>query len=75
MCTRGSDTKINAGYLSPIEAARYLSISVKQLEHLRRRGGGPRFCKVGRLCRYPVPELDHWMHDHLVGATCQEPTT
>ena len=63
------------GYLSPREAAEYLSISVKQLEHLRRRGGGARYAKFARMVRYPKAELDRWMDDHLVGATCQERAT
>ena len=61
------------GYLAPREAASYLSISSKQLEHYRRRGGGPRYAKFARMVRYPRAELDRWMSEHLVAATCQVP--
>jgi hypothetical protein len=35
-------------YLNPAAAASYLSISFKQLEHMRRRGDGPRFLKMSK---------------------------
>ena len=64
--------QIPVGYLTPREAAQYTSISVKQLENMRRRGDGPRYCKVGRLCRYPRAELDRWMGRHLIANTAEE---
>lgn len=67
------DTDVpQVGYLSPTEASRYLSISVKELERLRRVGGGPRYAKIGRkLVRYPIGELDAWIAEHLVSNTAE----
>lgn len=49
------------GYLSPESAGRFLSISVKELERLRREGGGPLFVKLGRrTVRYAVIDLRTW---------------
>ena len=61
-----------AGCLTPAEASRYLSVSVKELERLRRVGGGPRYAKFGRkLVRYPVPELEAWIAEHVVSNTAE----
>lgn len=61
-----------AGCLTPAEASRYLSVSIKELERLRRCGGGPRYAKLGRkLVRYPVPELDAWVARHVVSNTAE----
>jgi hypothetical protein len=50
------------GYLSPEEAARFLSISKRELERYRTAGGGPVFHKLGRrTIRYSVKELCAWM--------------
>lgn len=60
------------GCLTPAEAARYLSISEKQLERFRRDGGGPRYAKPTRkLVRYPIGELDAWIAEHLVSNTAE----
>ncbi|MEQ8769222.1 MAG: helix-turn-helix domain-containing protein [Phycisphaerales bacterium] len=60
------------GCLTPPEASRYLSVSVKELERLRRVGGGPRYAKLGRkLVRYPVAELDAWVSEHVVSNTAE----
>jgi hypothetical protein len=48
-------------YLTPEEASRYLAIPLRSLERLRLTGNGPAFCKVNRLCRYDVTELDRFM--------------
>lgn len=55
------------GYLSPKDAAVYVGISEAEMERMRRRGDGPKFCHAGeRMVRYPVAELDKWMLSRLV---------
>lgn len=44
--------------LAEKQAAEYLGISVHSLRRWRVYGGGPRFCKMGSRCVYPITELD-----------------
>ena len=49
-------------YAQPLNAARILDISVRQLRDLRARGTGPVFMKVGRnTILYPVDGLHAWV--------------
>lgn len=59
-------------YLDVHSAAAYLSVTRKQLEHWRSRGGGPPFTKLGRLVRYSRCDLDDWMIQRRVLSTSQE---
>lgn len=43
--------------LNEQEAADFLSISFRTLQAWRVRGGGPRFCKIGRAVRYRRADL------------------
>lgn len=52
-----------------VQAAVYVGLTRKQLEHLRVRGGGPRFAKLGRHVRYLRSDLDAWLHSHRVANT------
>lgn len=48
-------------YLRTPEAARYLGLSPRTLEHLRRVGGGPTFLRVTRKSvTYLIEDLDQW---------------
>ena len=65
-------TPPQVGYLSPKEAALFLSVSVKELERLRYAGGGPRYVKLGkRTVRYAIPELHAWMQSRTVSNTAE----
>lgn len=44
-------------YLTTRQAAALLGVSVKHLEALRARGGGPPYVRVGHAVRYPAAEL------------------
>lgn len=44
-------------YLTTAQAATLLGVSVKHLETLRVRGGGPPFERLGRAIRYPRAAL------------------
>jgi predicted DNA-binding transcriptional regulator AlpA len=58
-------------YLDTVQAAAYLGITRKQLESWRSLGCGPAYCKVGRLVRYSVADLDAWMAERRVLNTAQ----
>lgn len=47
-------------FLTTVEAAKYLRLSIRTLEKCRYLGGGPRFRKFGRIVRYTVADLDEW---------------
>jgi hypothetical protein len=61
-----------AEFLTPKEAARFLSVSRKQLETWRRTGTGPAFSKLGRrIVRYSVIDLRSWAERCRVTNTAQ----
>ena len=43
--------------LTEQEAAALLHVTVKAAQNWRHRGGGPRYCKVGRCVRYRLEDL------------------
>ena len=47
-------------FLTTLEAAKYLRLSIRTLEKCRYLGAGPRFRKFGRVVRYTVADLDEW---------------
>ena len=47
-------------FLTTLEAAKYLRLSIRTLEKCRYLGGGPRFRKFGRIVRYTAADLDEW---------------
>jgi predicted DNA-binding transcriptional regulator AlpA len=57
------DQDVSLSLLSEIEAARYLSVSVRTLQAWRVRGGGPIFCRLGlRAIRYRQSDLDAFVN-------------
>jgi predicted DNA-binding transcriptional regulator AlpA len=49
-------------FLTPLEAACYLSLSLSALARMRRREDGPAFARFSpRVIRYRKRELDEWM--------------
>lgn len=52
-------------WLTPVEAARYLSVSGGTLANWRSSGNGPRYRTVGRIVRYHRDDLDAFL---LAGA-------
>jgi hypothetical protein len=55
-----SDPPGEPRFLTTLEAATYLRISIRTLEKCRYLGGGPRFRKFGRIVRYTTADLDEW---------------
>jgi predicted DNA-binding transcriptional regulator AlpA len=51
--------------LRPPAAADRVGLSVKTLEALRHRGGGPRFAKLSSRIIYRVSDLDEWVAARL----------
>jgi excisionase family DNA binding protein len=56
-------------YLTPVEAARVLGVSVSLLAKLRVYGGGPVFTRVCRVVRYRRSDLDAFMEAQLTTST------
>jgi excisionase family DNA binding protein len=56
-------------YLSIVEAADYLGVSVKTLRHWRFVGSGPVARKFGRNLRYHVRDLDAWADSRRDGGS------
>lgn len=53
-------------WVSDVEAATVLGCSAALLRLWRRQGKGPRFARVGRLCRYSVNDLEKWLEAQMV---------
>ena len=49
------------------------AISRRFLEISAVKGGGPRFVKVGRLCRYRRADVDAWIDERTVESTSEIP--
>jgi hypothetical protein len=54
------------------EAAKYLNVSPSLLEHLRSKGGGPRYSKNGRIIDYDKPDCDDWKESHKISSRAEE---
>lgn len=52
--------KVETPYLSTAEAAIYLRVTERALEHFRNAGGGPLYRKHGGRIVYHRDELDAW---------------
>jgi hypothetical protein len=48
-------------WMPPETAAEYIEGSTSTLAKLRLKGGGPRFCRIGRAIRYRRLDLDDWL--------------
>jgi predicted DNA-binding transcriptional regulator AlpA len=57
-------------YLSPQQAAEFLSLSVSTLAKWRVKGGGPPYVKLGRRVAYAAAVLDQWAALHQRRNTC-----
>lgn len=52
---------IRQEFLSTQELAKYLGISVAAIIAYRTEGTGPKYIKVGRLCRYRISDVEEWI--------------
>ena len=46
---------VSGALLTPEQAAKYLGFTEGWLAKLRMRGGGPKWIRLGRKCRYACP--------------------
>ena len=53
-------------YLTPSEAAIFLNMPTKTLEHWRAKGLGPPFSPVGRHVRYHIDDLRAFMRERRI---------
>ena len=51
-------------FLNSRQAGHYLGLSVRHLERLRARGGGPVFRRHRRFVVYHIDDLDAWSRAH-----------
>jgi len=49
--------------------AEYLEVSERTVEQWRLVGGGPRYVKMGRLCRYRRADVDAWLESRVRRST------
>jgi hypothetical protein len=57
---------VHPEWLSPEQVSVYCGFAVITLEHMRRRGEGCKYHKVGHLIRYRRTDLDAWLASHAV---------
>jgi excisionase family DNA binding protein len=61
--------------LTTKEAAAYVGVAKRTLDHWRTYGGGPRFIKAGRKVVYDIRQLDQWMEDRTRRSTAEQTVT
>jgi len=47
--------------LNTEQVASYIGLAKQTITELRVKGGGPKFCKIGRAVRYKREDLDAWI--------------
>lgn len=53
--------------LTDLEAAPYLGCRPGTLRKWRSEGGGPKYIKIGSLCRYRLEDLEQFIESQAVG--------
>lgn len=64
--------KRQSPYLSIDEAALYLRVTERALEHYRGEGGGPAYRKHGGSIVYHIHDLDRWSAQRRYSSTAQK---
>lgn len=67
--SRKPSRKLPTPFLSADEAALYLRVSVRALEHFRGEGGGPDYRKHGGSIAYHIHDLDRWSAQRRYSST------
>ncbi len=57
--------------LTTSEAAHFLHVQPSTLEQWRWNGQGPKFCKVGRSCRYRMADLEAFLEERAFRSTTE----
>ena len=53
-------------YLTDVEAAKIISVSVHTMRGWRMTGNGPKYLKIGHNCRYDVKDLEDFINESRV---------
>ena len=65
------ELQINEPLQDESAVAKRLNCEVKTLQAWRCRGGGPKFCRVGRLVRYLPQDVEAWIESRRVASTSE----
>ncbi len=57
--------------LTTDQAAHFLNVKPSTLEQWRWNGRGPKFCKIGRNCRYRTDDLLSYVDERCVSSTTE----
>jgi len=57
--------------LTTSEAAHFLNVQPATLEQWRWNGRGPKFCKIGRSCRYRLADLEAFLEERVFRSTTE----
>jgi predicted DNA-binding transcriptional regulator AlpA len=63
----GTNLSIVPRLLNDHQVAELLSVSVATVRRWRMLGQGPRFLKVGTLCKYRAEDIDQWLDSRCAG--------
>jgi predicted DNA-binding transcriptional regulator AlpA len=63
---QAGDQKDDDALLNEMQAAHFLSLSVRTLQAWRLRSAGPRIVRAGRAIRYRRRDLIAWIEAHTV---------
>ncbi|WP_425531949.1 helix-turn-helix transcriptional regulator [Ancylobacter koreensis] len=58
-------------YVNVKGASAICGLSVSSLNKYRVHGGGPKFCRAGRLVRYRVSDVRAWLESSRVSSTSE----
>jgi len=53
------------------DAAKFLNVQPATLEQWRWNGRGPKFCKIGRSCRYRLADLEAFLEERVFRSTTE----
>jgi excisionase family DNA binding protein len=70
--SNASASAASGALMTPKQAAKYLGFTEGWLAKLRMRGGGARWIRLGRKCRYTRADLDAWISAHRVSNTSEK---
>jgi len=68
----GASRTAGCALLTSEQAAKYLGFTDGWLAKMRMTGGGPKYVRLGRKCRYTRADLDAWIYAHRVSNTSEE---
>ena len=64
---------MNSPLMNTRQAAAYVGLSPRTLEHLRTKGGGSAFRRLGNRVLYRSADLDAWIDSRAFNSTSEYP--